>query len=277
MKDISQTAARSPNVEVNIPVSFLPTAELILQEVYVKTAQIVKTRFADTPDNESMTFYTLLPLNHPAPALDSHGVWIADSETYWKQGFDYVMLYFSKKLETLRKAQMCASRESVNTLISPENLRNHYLQQIRSLPEISAYMTDDRLNFSTVLKIEGFLHGAQTFIENGEKLVRNGDVKFEDLLSLREDVWDMILAHLEKSSAVGVGFALKIMEEARKGYYGGRYHGIPEDTLRLLREIRIPEWCITQLSRIQYMFPRAHCIELLIEKLQLLQMNCREQ
>ena len=77
----------------------------------------------------------------------------------------------------------------------------------------------------------------------------------------------MIVSHMQENSAAGLGFALKVMEEARKGYYYGKLNGIPDDTLRLLREINIPEWCITQLSQITYMFPRAHCIELLIPKM----------
>lgn len=108
-------------------------------------------------------------------------------------------------------------------------------------------------SFDDLVRISGLAHGTNTWIDNGEKLLRDGH-SISELPTLREDVFLQLLNYgVERESA------FKIAEYVRRG----RFYFDSEVTngyIQILRESKVPEWYIQSLRKIRYMFPKAHSV-----------------
>jgi len=103
--------------------------------------------------------------------------------------------------------------------------------------------------FSELVRISGFSHGTDVWLNNAQDLIKAGTAKLSEAISARDDIM-MYLIHKDVPSQL----AFKVMEDVRKG------KGIKPDDVQQLREKGVPEWYIESCQKIKYMFPKAHAV-----------------
>lgn len=127
------------------------------------------------------------------------------------------------------------------------------------LPEYGTFFVRKMLedtkpkNFSELVRISGFSHGTNVWVDNAQDLIKSGTVKLEEAISTRDDVMNYLIEH-----GVDPLISFKTMENVRKGKgleKGGSHN---EDAIRETK--RVPEWFITSCKKISYLFPRAHAV-----------------
>ncbi len=103
--------------------------------------------------------------------------------------------------------------------------------------------------FADLVRISGFSHGTNVWINNAQEFIKNGEATMKDAISTRDDIMNyLILKGLPNKEA------FTIMEKVRKG------KGLSEDQELTMRQHEVPSWYIESCKRIEYMFPRAHAV-----------------
>ena len=105
--------------------------------------------------------------------------------------------------------------------------------------------------FSELVRISGFSHGEDVWVNNAQDLIASGTAKLSEAISARDDIMIYLI-----QKGVEPKLAFGIMEMVRKG----KGRSIPEADLELLRRNNVPEWYIESCQKIKYMFPKAHAV-----------------
>ena len=144
-----------------------------------------------------------------------------------------------------------SSPEALNLTENPLNLKTGTL----GVPEFGTRFVREMLEttlpdkFSELVRISGFSHGTDVWLNNAQDLIKSGTAKLGEAISTRDDIM-VYLMH----KGVEAHTAFSVMESVRKG------KGVTEDYAKVLREKGVPEWYIESCRKIQYMFPKAHAV-----------------
>ncbi|MDH7479534.1 MAG: PolC-type DNA polymerase III, partial [Syntrophomonadaceae bacterium] len=103
--------------------------------------------------------------------------------------------------------------------------------------------------FSDLVRICGFSHGTNVWLNNAQELIRSGRVRLAEAISSRDDIMTYLIQHRLPPS-----LAFKIMEDVRKG------NGIRPQQEAEMRRHQIPEWYLESCRKIKYLFPKAHAV-----------------
>jgi len=103
--------------------------------------------------------------------------------------------------------------------------------------------------FADLIRISGFSHGTDVWINNAQDFIRDGSATMKDAISTRDDIMNYLI-----HKGLPNKTAFKIMENVRKG------KGITREEAELMAEHNVPEWYIESCRRIKYMFPKAHAV-----------------
>jgi DNA polymerase-3 subunit alpha (Gram-positive type) len=103
--------------------------------------------------------------------------------------------------------------------------------------------------FADLVRISGFSHGTDVWINYAQDFIRNGSATMRDAISTRDDIMNYLI-----HKGLPNKTAFKIMENVRKG------KGITQEEADLMAENNVPEWYIESCRRIKYMFPKAHAV-----------------
>ncbi len=120
-------------------------------------------------------------------------------------------------------------------------------------PFVRGMLEDTRpKNFSELVRISGFSHGTDVWLNNAQDLIKNGVVKLEDVISTRDDVMNYLIQHGVKPLT-----SFKVMENVRKGK--GLEKGGSNNRAEL-DAAHVPQWFIDSCLKIGYLLPRAHAV-----------------
>lgn len=106
--------------------------------------------------------------------------------------------------------------------------------------------------FSVAVRVPGYSHGTDVWLNNAQNLIRNG-MSVVETISTRDDIMTNWIAR-----GVEPSMAFKTMEYVRKGNAAKK--GLEGDMRTAMEQAGIPSWYINSCEKIQYLFLKAHTV-----------------
>jgi DNA polymerase-3 subunit alpha (Gram-positive type) len=155
-------------------------------------------------------------------------------------------------LDEPKTMSLFSSLESLG--ISPEDAGDSQVGTL-AIPEFGTRFVRQMLedvrpkSFSELVRISGFSHGTDVWLNNAQDLIRQGIAEAKDCISTRDDIMSFLIY-----KGVEPSRAFAIMEKVRKG------KGLAQEDEELLTGHKIPRWFIDSCKKIRYLFPKAHAV-----------------
>ncbi|MBR7081366.1 MAG: PolC-type DNA polymerase III [Oscillospiraceae bacterium] len=115
-------------------------------------------------------------------------------------------------------------------------------------------LTDIRpTQFNTLVRFVGFSHGTDVWAGNARELVTSKTASVDECVGCRDDIMLYLI-----SLGMDEKKAFKIMEAVRKGKI--KKNGFQDGWAEEMASLGAPKWYIDSLSKIAYLFPKAHAV-----------------
>ena len=108
-------------------------------------------------------------------------------------------------------------------------------------------------DFNTLVRLSGFSHGTDVWLGNARDLIVGGTASVLETVGCRDDIMLYLI-----SMGLDPKMSFKIMEAVRKGKV--KKSGFQEGWEEAMREHQVPDWYISSLAKIGYLFPKAHAV-----------------
>ncbi len=128
-----------------------------------------------------------------------------------------------------------------------------------AIPEFNTKFTRQMLvdtqpkDFNTLVRLSGFSHGTDVWLGNARELIVGGTASVSETVGCRDDIMLYLI-----SKGLEPKMSFKIMESVRKGKV--KKGGFEEGWVDTMKEHDVPDWYIDSLSKIGYLFPKAHAV-----------------
>lgn len=122
-------------------------------------------------------------------------------------------------------------------------------------------------NFNDLVKFLGLCHGTNVWTDNAECLINDNVCSISEVIATRDD----ILVYLT-SKGMDKYTAFRIMESVRKGLWAKQKLSDCDKKffVEKMKSINVPDWYIDSLTKIRYMFPKAHAVANVINAVRLM-------
>lgn len=171
------------------------------------------------------------------------------------------MIRMLEDMTGIKPEDIPLSDEKVNSIFINNEALNIKIDDYKQkhgtfgIPEFGTSFTRQMLDdtqpkkFSALVRIAGFSHGTDVWINNAQEFIKSGQATMDDAIATRDDIMNYLIQKgLPKQDS------FKIMESVRKG------KGLKDEWVELMQENDVPEWYIESCRRIKYMFPKAHAV-----------------
>ncbi|MCI2058879.1 MAG: PolC-type DNA polymerase III [Oscillibacter sp.] len=128
-----------------------------------------------------------------------------------------------------------------------------------AIPEFNTRFTRGMLvdtkpqNFNTLVRLSGFSHGTDVWLGNARELIVGGTASVLETVGCRDDIMLYLIA-----MGIDAKTSFKIMEAVRKGKV--KKSGFQDGWVDAMHDHQVPDWYIESLSKIGYLFPKAHAV-----------------
>ena len=128
-----------------------------------------------------------------------------------------------------------------------------------AIPEFNTRFTRGMLmdpmpkDFNTLVRLSGFSHGTDVWLGNARDLIVGGTASVLETVGCRDDIMLYLI-----SMGLDPKMSFKIMEAVRTGKV--KKSGFQEGWEEAMREHQVPDWYISSLAKIGYLFPKAHAV-----------------
>lgn len=274
-EDMAKAEQRGTHVNLRTSERFEPIATEIIKTFYLGKAELIPVQMTSNGQSISTRRYVVLKENKARPPLSEDGTWHVDAEEHWHWLDDETTytLYLNNQIDRISKMRALTNAKNPDPvqLINPEmveQLLERYQERHSHIR--TGLNKDEKHDFDYLLKLEGFAHSSGAWTEKGFREYENGSIifaegraKFREIPAFREDLWNDISTALAKHGIRDNGLALQITSDVGRL---GRYYnkGMPANIEKLLEELGLPEWYPEYLKKVMYMFPKGHCIALLL-------------
>ncbi len=257
-------------LEIRVSEGFRPAAVHALKSFYKDTAAVLPVKIQTEDPQISYERYMVLPKEESKPFVSSDGFWHTNMEEYRARRKRAITISFPSGAQLNRLQKMTertrTSLPELQGLLTREMAERLYARRC----EKAAFITDqippsERRDFDLLIRLDSMSHATGAWIDNGALLVQEGKARFREIPASREDIWNDISEALTENGIFDYGFALLVMENARMGQYFRKQ--MPEPIAALLRSLGLPDWYPQYLKKVQYLFPKGHCIAFLVVEL----------
>lgn len=107
----------------------------------------------------------------------------------------------------------------------------------------------DARSFADLVRVDGLIHGTDTWSNNAELLISEGTASLREVISTRDDIMNYML-----ELSVDREKAYIIMDTVRKG------RNLKEEQWQMMKDHGVPNWFLFSCCSVKYMFPRAHVV-----------------
>ncbi len=147
--------------------------------------------------------------------------------------------------------------------LSPDVLGHLMNADCKGIPDIGTEFSRQMIrkcnpkSFAQLAKITGMTHSVGLWIDNGEELLKSG-ISLNQLVTCRDDIYCTVRDAMLRHGYTDFGFAVSVMENARRGRY--LKNGMSESDRTMLLELGLPEWFPDSISKCKYLFEKADSI-----------------